>query len=61
MARTDHEIAELFQIELKQAQRWLRRAVELGRARKLNKPVRYIAAAQIAHTLPLFDPDDPSL
>jgi predicted Rossmann fold nucleotide-binding protein DprA/Smf involved in DNA uptake len=55
VARTDREVAELFQIELKQAQVWLRRALDLGHIRKLAKPVRYQASDLPSQTLPLFD------
>ena len=55
VARTDREVAELFQIELKQAQVWLHRALDLGHVRKLAKPVRYLIADAPSQTLPLFD------
>ena len=58
VARTDREVAELFQIELKQAQVWLRRALDLGHVRKLTKPVRYLIADAPSQTLPLFDAAD---
>lgn len=56
--RTDREVAELFQIELKQAQVWLRRATEQGRLTKLQKPVRYVVVNSSLQALPLFDPGD---
>lgn len=55
--RTDREIAELFQLELKQAQAWLRRATEQGVAQKLPRPVRYVARVSTREVLPLFDSD----
>lgn len=58
---TDREVADLFQIELKQAQAWLRRATEQGRLSRLHKPVRYIADGKTASALPLFDRNDPVL
>ncbi|RRR65387.1 MAG: DNA-processing protein DprA [Candidatus Viridilinea halotolerans] len=55
--RSDREIAELFHLELKQAQTWLRRATEQGTLQKLNKPVRYVAL-HTKPTLPLFEPHE---
>ncbi|PDW04335.1 DNA-processing protein DprA [Candidatus Viridilinea mediisalina] len=59
--RTDREVAELFQIELKQAQTWLRRATEQGIVKKLQKPVRYVANVSTSQVLPLFDTNKPVL
>lgn len=56
--RTDREMADLFQVELKQAQIWLRRAVEQGRLNKLQKPIRYVIVESSLQTLPLFNPND---
>ncbi|MBP1464381.1 DNA-protecting protein DprA [Candidatus Chloroploca sp. M-50] len=56
--RTDREVAELFQLELKQAQTWLRRAIEQGSLKKLQKPVRYVATNSTLQPLPLFDQND---
>lgn len=54
--RTDTDIAAQFQIEVKQARILLKRAVAEGRARKLSKPVRYVATPLAARNLSLFDP-----
>ena len=46
--RTDKELVELFEnTDLKIMRKWLDRAVELGKVRKLSKPVRYIAESQL--------------
>lgn len=58
---TDRQVAELFQIELKQAQVWLRRATEQGRLNKLQRPVRYVASSSASQALLLFNPNDPVL
>ncbi|HEY3053291.1 MAG TPA: hypothetical protein VGK04_07885, partial [Thermoanaerobaculia bacterium] len=42
---TDKQLAERLGIELAQARAWLKRLVADGRARKLKKPVRYVASA----------------
>ena len=42
--KSDKEIAELLDLETKQARAWLQRLVADGRVRKLKKPVRYVAA-----------------
>jgi DNA processing protein len=54
--RSDREVADAFVIELAQARTWLKRAVELGVAKVLKRPVRY----QLSDTRPLslLDPDD---
>ena len=57
-AHTEREVAELFQLEIKQTQIWLRRALDLGHVRKLNKPVRYVAEESSILALPLFDSHD---
>ncbi|MEI8308621.1 MAG: DNA-processing protein DprA [Chloroflexales bacterium] len=57
-AHTEREVAELFQLEIKQTQIWLRRALDLGHVRKLNKPVRYVAEESSIQALPLFDSHD---
>ncbi|NDJ15844.1 NADAR family protein [Myxacorys almedinensis] len=44
---TDKELAKLFTTNLKQMRDWLKRAVELGKVRKLSKPVRYVAESQL--------------
>lgn len=54
VAHTDRQVAERFQLELKQAQTWLQRAVALGLIRKLSKPVRYLVATSPDQPLPLF-------
>jgi hypothetical protein len=46
--RTDKELVEIFEnTDLKIMRKWLDRAVELGKVRKLSKPVRYIAESQL--------------
>lgn len=40
--KTVTELAEQLNLELKQLRVWLRRALKMGRIKKLNKPVRYI-------------------
>ena len=46
--RTDKELVEIFEnTDLKIMRKWLERAVELGKVRKLSKPVRYIAESQL--------------
>lgn len=46
--RTDKELVEIFEnTDLKIMRKWLDRAVELGKVRKLTKPVRYIAESQL--------------
>jgi len=46
--RTDKELVELFEnTDLKIMRKWLDKAVELGKVRKLSKPVRYIAESQL--------------
>ncbi len=59
--RTDREVAELFQLELKQAQTWLRRAARQGIVKKLQKPVRYVVRTSTPQVLPLFELKDPVL
>jgi hypothetical protein len=47
--RTDKELVEIFEnTDIKTIRKWLDRAVELGKVRKLSKPVRYIAESQIS-------------
>ncbi|MEA5490217.1 MULTISPECIES: NADAR family protein [Pseudanabaena] len=46
--RTDKELVKIFEnTDLKIMRKWLDRAVELGKVRKLSKPVRYIAESQL--------------
>ncbi|MFN7617766.1 MAG: NADAR family protein [Pseudanabaena sp.] len=46
--RTDKELVEIFEnTDLKIMRKWLDRAVEIGKVRKLTKPVRYIAESQL--------------
>jgi len=59
--RTEREMADLFQVELKQAQNWLRRAVDQGRLNKLQRPIRYVVVESLLQTLPLFNPNDSAL
>ena len=40
--KTETELAEQLSLELKQLRVWLKRALKMGRIKKLNKPVRYI-------------------
>ncbi|OIP92831.1 MAG: hypothetical protein AUK55_09005 [Syntrophobacteraceae bacterium CG2_30_61_12] len=60
-AKTSKELAEAFNVNLKQMTSWLNHAVEMGKATKLARPARYVASTQQAEcvgrqlTLP-FDP-----
>jgi ribA/ribD-fused uncharacterized protein len=45
---TDEELAKLFTTNLKQMRDWLKRAVELGKVKKLSRPVRYVAEYQLS-------------
>jgi ribA/ribD-fused uncharacterized protein len=46
--RTDKELVEIFDnTDLRIMRKWLERAIELGKVRKLSKPVRYIAESQL--------------
>ncbi|EDN65100.1 conserved hypothetical protein [Beggiatoa sp. PS] len=40
--KTESELAEGFKLHSKQLKIWLERAVEMGRIKKLKKPVRYL-------------------
>ncbi|MGC1199354.1 MAG: NADAR family protein [Geitlerinemataceae cyanobacterium] len=46
--RTDDELAKQFDLPLTVMRRWLKQAVELGKVRKLSKPIRYIAESQLS-------------
>ncbi|MGD2181003.1 NADAR family protein [Lusitaniella coriacea] len=46
--RTDKELAELFKTNLAQMRQWLKRAVQLGKIKKLSKPVRYVVESQLS-------------
>lgn len=59
--QTEDEVAKILHIEPKQARVWLKRATEVGRVKRLQKPVRYVARSPQAHGLPLFDQNDPVL
>lgn len=45
--RTDQELAELFKVNKTQMRDWLKRAVQIGKVKKLLKPVRYVAESQL--------------
>lgn len=42
--KTDTELAECFNIELKQMRSWLSDAIKKGDVKKLSKPIRYVSA-----------------
>lgn len=47
--RTESELAELFKVKLGQMREWLKRAMQMGKIRKVSKskPVRYVAECQL--------------
>ncbi|NEP88239.1 MAG: DUF1768 domain-containing protein [Okeania sp. SIO2C2] len=47
--RKDKELAEIFKVGPKQMKNWLERGVELGKVKKLDKPVRYIAVSSLGY------------
>jgi predicted Rossmann fold nucleotide-binding protein DprA/Smf involved in DNA uptake len=58
---TEREVAEVFQLELKQARIWLQRATGQGLLQKLTKPVRYVVASESAQAVLPFRSEDPLL
>jgi ribA/ribD-fused uncharacterized protein len=47
--RKEKDIAAVFKVSLNQMRDWLKRAVELDKVKKLNKPVRYISSSRVNH------------
>ncbi|WAS05948.1 NADAR family protein [Gloeomargaritales cyanobacterium VI4D9] len=45
--RNEKELAQLFKTNLSQMRDWLKRAVQLGKIKKLSRPVRYVAESQL--------------
>lgn len=45
---TDRELAKVFKTNVNQMRDWLKRSVELGKVKKLSKPVRYVAESQLS-------------
>jgi len=45
---SDKELAKIFRTNLAQMRQWLKRAMQLGKIRKISKPVRYIAESQLS-------------
>ena len=47
--RTQGDIAQILGISEKLASEWLKKAEELGKIKKLQRPVRYIAVSHVSH------------